>query len=82
MTKRDTGIMVKVWQDASEERHWKRKIILIRYRWKNMLEIITGESSKGYKKKNLLQNDQKLWINMHKLRGFIMTSDFNFTCML
>ena len=35
-----------------------------------MFEIITGESSKGYKKKNMIQNDQKQWINMHSMKGF------------
>ena len=35
--------------------------------WENMLEIITGEPSKGYKKKKKQRhNDQKPWINMHK----------------
>ena len=31
-----------------------------------MLENITGEASKVYEKKNLIQNEQKKLINMHK----------------
>ena len=30
---------------------------MIRNRWENMLGIITGEASKGYKNKNLIQKD-------------------------
>ena len=42
----------------------KKKIIIVRYWWKNMLKVFTGEASKGYKKENQRQNDQKLCINM------------------
>ena len=31
----------------------------------NMLKFLTGEASRGYKKKKQRQNDQKLWIDMH-----------------
>ena len=49
---------------------------------KGMLKIMSGESSKGYKKKNLRHNDQKQWINIHIWIGSIVIVGFNFTCML
>ena len=30
-----------------------------------MLQLLTGEASKVYKKKNVIKKGQKLWINMH-----------------
>ena len=39
------GAAVKGGQDSDEETYFKRKIIIIRYRWGNMLEIITGEAT-------------------------------------
>ena len=46
-----------------------------------MLKVLTGEVSKSYKIKNR-DRTIHLCINMHIKRGFIMTSDFRFTCML
>ena len=46
-----------------------------------MLKVLTGEASKGYKKKHTKKNDIKLCTNMHDWRGFIMTSNFKFTFM-
>ena len=43
-------------QYANKETHQKRKMMIIRYRWKNMFEILKGGGSKGYKKKNMIQN--------------------------
>ena len=44
----------------------KQKRIIFRYWWKNMLKVLAGEASKGYKKKtNQIQNNQILWINVH-----------------
>ena len=43
------GTAVEGGQDADEETNWKRKVVIIIYRWENMLEILTGESSIGYK---------------------------------
>ena len=47
-----------------------------------MLKILTGEASIGLKRKNQRQNDQKLWINMRSLLGFIITSKLKFTGMI
>ena len=44
-----------------------------------MLEIITGKSSKGYKRKKSNTELFKKRINIHKCRGFIMATDF--TCI-
>ena len=50
--------------------------MIVRHRWENMLKVLTRETSKGSKKKTWRQSDQKLWISMHNLRGFIITADF------
>ena len=42
MEKRYIGTEVEGRQDEDEETNRKRKIILIMYRWKNTLEILTG----------------------------------------
>ena len=47
-----------------------------------MLEILTGEASKGYKKEKLWHNEQKQWINIHYWRGSIVTAEFKFTYTL
>ena len=46
-----------------------------------MLEVLTGEASKGYKKKILVQKKNQC-INMHKRKGFIMIDGFNITHMI
>ena len=48
---------VEVGQDVYEERNWERNFIVFRYRWENMLEIIIGEASKRYNKKNQRHNN-------------------------
>ena len=45
------GTAVKGVQSTDEETNRKIKII-IGYRWENMFEILTGEASNGYKRKN------------------------------
>ena len=47
-----------------------------------MLKIMAGDTPKGYEKKNLRQNNQNQFITIQKLRGYIVTGNFNFTCML
>ena len=48
----------------------------------NMLKFLTDKSPKGYKKGKKRHNNQKLWINMHNWRGFIITAGFKFTCII
>ena len=35
---------------------------MVRYWWKNMLKVLTGEASKDYKKKNQRQKNQTICI--------------------
>ena len=41
-----------------KKKNAKIKIVIVRYRWKNMLKFLTGEASKGYKNKNQRWNDK------------------------
>ena len=41
---RDRGREIERGQDVYEETERKSKIIILRYRHKNMLEVLTGES--------------------------------------
>ena len=58
MRNRVRGPAVEGGQDLDEENNWKRKWIIIRYGWENMLEILPGEASKGHKKKK--NRDRKI----------------------
>ena len=44
----------------------KGKYLLSDIGWEKRLEILTGETSKSYKKQNMIQNYPKQWINIHK----------------
>ena len=60
----------------------KEKTLLSDIVGNNMLKVLIGEASKCYEKKNLRQNNQNQFITIQKLRGYIVTGNFNFTCML
>ena len=64
MGKKSRGALVEYNKYLDEETHWKRKGLLSVMGGKDMLEIITGEASKGYKKKKSDKKKLKL-INIH-----------------
>ena len=47
-----------------EGKNWKEKDFLSYMGGKGMFEILNVEESKGYKKKNLRQNNNQKWTNI------------------
>ena len=48
----------------------EKKIIIVRYLWENMSKVLTGESSKGYKKKQVETEWSKIMYNCSQLNMF------------